>query len=231
MPIRATMLYQAPDCEHPGRCKARVGAMSVELHREACMRPFVEAIKRALEAIERFVEAIKQATLSKPIEFAGLIVAIATLLVLWVQIGGLVDSLESQAYNYIDSNQLNLDKIMIEHSELRSYFDDEKQPPPNDADLKRNTILAIADLKLDVIDGFYSQEKHIDWTSRYTREAWDQYYKDSFKRGQVLCWLICRDWNEYGKDIRQVASRPDACGAKIKQRDAKDFKKGCEWVP
>src|SRR5690242_16863506 len=86
----------------------------------------------------------------KPIEFMTLLTAVATLVVLQWQLNELNNTLESQAYNYIINSQLDLDKMFIEKSEYRRFFQ-ENIELPKESD-KRHAIWAIADAKLDVID-------------------------------------------------------------------------------
>src|SRR5262249_35257122 len=129
--------------------------------------------------------SLRRAIRENPIEFMTLLTAIATVIVLawqllqlqW-QLQELNGTLESQAYNYIIGAQLDLDKTFIENAEYRRYFQ-ENIELPKEAD-KRQTIWAIADAKLDVIDNFYSQEGHINW-KRYTRDGWEEYFRESFK--------------------------------------------------
>jgi hypothetical protein len=173
----------------------------------------------------------------KPIEFItmvvtviGLVVAIATVgFVAW-QLHELNETLESQAYNYIDDNQLELDKAFVEKPQYRKYFYENALLPADSNEV--DEILALVDLKLDIIDAFYSQADHIDWKKHYTRAAWDEFYSDSFRCSQILCQRICKDWNEYGTDIRAIATGESACGQSLKLTPIpgrQDGKKSCEW--
>lgn len=189
----------------------------------------------------RFCESLGKAARKKPVEFLtmltgviALIVGSASVVFLGWQLLEVNEALESQAYSYIDNNLIEFDKVLIEHSKYRQYFNNDEALPNGDDEKSKEDakkILAVADLKLDVIDAFYSQAGHINWNARYTREAWDEYYQDSFRRSRVLCKLICDEWNEYGKEIHQIATGPKACGDTLKlSRDDKSniF---CKWTP
>jgi hypothetical protein len=185
------------------------------------------------EALWRFGQAFGRAIFEKPIEFFGLSAAIVSVIFLEWQLIDLRDTLESQAYSYIDNNQIELDKAFIDNSEYRDYFY-RNLPAPKGNDEKSikdaKKIAALADLNLDVIDAFHSQADHIRWTSHYTREAWEEYYRKSFSRSSVLCKQICDYWKEYGKTIRGQAVKSDACGTRIKLADPKNIDSECTWV-
>lgn len=178
-----------------------------------------------------YCDKLKAACRAKPIEFLALVVTFLAFVsagvgvyFVYEQLAGLTEALESQAYSYIDSNQLSLDRLFIENSKYRPYFNDGVAAPPiNGADpATREMILqiwSIADFKLDTIDAFYSQADHINWKTRYTRQAWEQYYQDSFDRSPVLCERICLDWMEYGVHVRAAAKLPGACGKRIEVVD------------
>jgi hypothetical protein len=200
-----------------------------------------------------FMNALRRACIDRPIEFLGLIATIAgvTVAIIGViaalisiyflnqQLAGIKEGLDSQAYNYIWYYQIELDKIFVEHSDYRPYFYDDKPLPaatPGEENKERQKILELAGMMLDVFDSFHSQTEHIDWT-RYSLPAWAAYHHDSFERSRVLCEVICKDWSEYGKDIRKVAAGACKRIKEMKLSDPEDPKdpnsvaKKCEWMP
>jgi hypothetical protein len=177
-----------------------------------------------------FALSLEKQTVAKPIEFLTMLTAVIGLAFLGWQLSKLNENLESQAYSYIENQQLELDKIFIEHPNYRQFFYDGVSLPTGDgADARQ--ILAIAELKLDVIDAFYSQADHINWAYHHTFPAWERYHEGSFLRSQIMCREICRYWNEYGTHIRAVAKRPNACGDTLKLTAiAGTADMSCSWV-
>ena len=175
--------------------------------------------------VPEWLHPIQRAWNEKPIEFLTLIVAAITLVFLWLQLRDVRksidtqnDLLESQAYNYIVSGLLEHDKTFIENAKYRPYFLENRTVPP---DTKRNEelrqkLLALADAKLDFIDSFFSQKRHINWEKRYTLEAWEKYFDDSFNCSAVLRQAFCRFKNEYGKDLNKFAAERWCDNAKPK---------------
>jgi hypothetical protein len=177
--------------------------------------------------VTTFWQAFTAECRKKPFEFIALLAAIIGGVVAVVSLRDVATNLESQAYNYIITNQQHLDRALIDNSDYRPYFSDRKSPDGL-ADDELNKLRALADLKLDVIDGFYSQAEHIDW-KHYTRPAWDQYYRDSFAAGPILCRQLCEDWWQYGSHIKAEAVQPDACGTTIQPPAKKPDK--CKYTP
>ena len=183
--------------------------------------------------METFYEELKKSALAKPIEFLMLLVTFVGLAFAGYQLKGLNDALESQAYGDIDRNLIDLDKVFVENPEYRQYFYD-SVPLPKLGEGKTtiddvNKIAILADLKLDIIDAFFSQSDHIDWAKRHTYDAWIQFYRNSFRRSPVLCHRICTDWLEYGKSIRGVANDPLACGPMIEVTGSDPKTQKCQW--
>ena len=154
--------------------------------------------------------ALRRAFVEKTIEFLTLLVAFASVLILWKQLYDIDKTLESQnsllesqAYNYIENGLLELDKIFIEKAEYRPFFVENCPLPTKESE--RQKVLAIADAKLDFIDGFYSQESRIDW-NRYDRSGWDEYFHDSFRSSIALRQEFCTSPEQYGLQLRAFAS-------------------------
>jgi hypothetical protein len=159
------------------------------------------------------------------LSFATLLTAIGSLIYLGAQLGGLNETIESQSYSYVIEGLAEYDRILVERPELMPYLEggpdgSEVRLPANSG--QRLRVLALANYKLDFIDGFYSQERHIRWDQDYTRAAWDDYFRDSFVRSEALCTLICSNPDHYGTRVREIgmstcARKPTAsqytCGA------------------
>ncbi|MGD9879994.1 MAG: hypothetical protein AB7F22_16900 [Reyranella sp.] len=158
----------------------------------------------------RFIDALRRARLEKPIEFVTMIVTVPGLVIglvgaafVYFQFLDLRKNLDSQAYGIISQELGELNRLFVEHPEMRPYFY-AREPLPDD-ELKRNRILAVADVYLDFIDNYYSQASHLDW-SHYNRGGWDAFIRGSFERSWVLCYALCKDQDEFGDAIRDVAS-------------------------
>jgi hypothetical protein len=160
-----------------------------------------------------------KASLEKPIEFLALIVAaVAAAFVIWQllvatsqleatigQLRAATDALESQAESYIVTGLAELDKLNLEHPELRRYFNQNADFSTADAgSLERAKILALADAQLDFFDSYYTQQDNINW-SRHTKEGWENYFEHSFKCSPALRYLFCADYNQYGHSIHKFA--------------------------
>jgi hypothetical protein len=195
-----------------------------------------DAARKAAHSIRLgFWKALFQARSEKPVELLGLVVGVLTLFIagvtLWylkTQLDDVRNTLESQAYSYIITSQLELDKVFTENSEYRQYFLNDEAPPRDDLS-KMKKIWSLADMKLDVIDAFHSQAEHVNWL-RYTRPAWDEFHKRSFRRSRVLCEAICNDWAEYGNRVRSLALS-ECDKQKMQVPDPANAAKGCKWVP
>jgi hypothetical protein len=157
-----------------------------------------------------FIDALRRARLEKPIEFVTMIVTVPGLIIglvgaafVYVQFLDLRKNLDSQAYGIISQELAELNRLFVERPEMRPYFY-AREPLPDDP-LTRNRVLAVADVYLDFIDNYYSQASHLDW-SHYNRGGWDAFIKGSFERSRVLCYALCRDQDEFGDAIRNVAA-------------------------
>jgi hypothetical protein len=158
--------------------------------------------RAALRGVSAFLRALGRASIAKPIEFSALVVAAASVGLLVWQLWALNDTLESQAYNYIDSGLIELDKIFIENSAYRPYFRQNRPVPAEEKE--RQKVWALTDAHLDFMDNFFSQENHIDW-KRYTKPGWLAYFKDSFSCSAALRESFCMHENEYGESLRNFA--------------------------
>jgi hypothetical protein len=189
--------------------------------------PRLPKLAAAIRAVGCYLQRFQKACWEKPIEAVTLGVSVIALIYVIIQLDDVRNTLESQAYSSIINSQLQLDKIMIDNPEFRRYFQDNEDLPADPATVRK--IWAIADAKLDVIDAFHSQAEHVNWL-RYSRDAWDEYHKRSFRRSKVLCQAICNDWVEYGKRIRSVAL--SACDNNhLKVRDITKTWQVCDWIP
>jgi hypothetical protein len=154
--------------------------------------------------MKKFFEAVRTTSEKKPIEFLTLLTAIASIVFLGWQLFELNDTLESQAYSYILSGLHDLDKTFVENAEYRQYFQENIDLPPESA--KRQKIWALADAKLDFIDSFYSQEGHINW-NKYTKDGWEEFFRESFKCSLVMRKSFCRDRTQYGHQLLAFTAR------------------------
>jgi hypothetical protein len=151
-----------------------------------------------------FIRAFARECCRKPLEAVTLAIGTVTVIVLMWQLHDLDRTLESQAYNAITVGLLELDKISVEKSEYRVYFVGDAPLPTEPAE--RQKLWSLADAKLDFIDGFYSQEDHINWT-RYTKRGWEEYFKESFRCGAVIRTTYCRDQTQYGSRLQAFTFR------------------------
>jgi hypothetical protein len=161
-----------------------------------------------------FWQSLKKASLEKPIELLALIIATVAAAAVWWQIRSATDALESQAESYIVNGLAGLDKMNLEHPELRHYFNGNDVDLPEDK-VERAKVLSLADAHLDFIDAFYTQRDKIDW-SKHTLEGWENYFAHSFKCSPVLRDRFCAEYDEYGHSIHKFAEErlPGLCKGK-----------------
>jgi hypothetical protein len=161
--------------------------------------------------LRAYWRSLKKAPLEKPIEFLALIIATVAAGFVWWQIRSATDALESQAYSYIVNGLAELDKMNLEHPELRHYFNRNDVELPK-AEVERAKILSLADAQLDFIDAFYTQHDKINW-SKHTQEGWENYFAHSFECSPVLRDRFCAEYNEYGHSIHKFAEErlPGLC--------------------
>jgi hypothetical protein len=143
----------------------------------------------------------------KPFEVITVVIALMALLPAGCTLFSLNSSLESEAYGRIITGLSEYDERLIENAELMPYLEgdqDGREVPLSSADAgKVRRIVALANYKLDFIDGFYSQEGHINW-DLYSRCGWETYFRDSFRRSEALCALICSNPLQYGTHVSQL---------------------------
>ena len=105
-------------------------------------------------------------------------------------------ALESTAEQTIQSQQLELDKIFIENSSLRPYFDSGKDL--GERDPNRDKVLALADLQIDFFGSVLTQTANIPALQHDTAEwrAWENYIHSTFSASPVMCQRLAstKDW-------------------------------------
>jgi hypothetical protein len=168
-----------------------------------------EVLRDWLHAYVR--KLFSSAAQDKAVEFMALIIgALSVVLLIW-QLWDLNDTLESQAYSYIIAGLTEFDKTSVDNSEYRKYFTQNFPLPSTITEADRSKILSLADQKLDFIDSSYTQFDHIN-QRHYTKDAWDNYFEQSFKCSIVLRDLYCSEIGLYGHKLEQFLTKKFPAG-------------------
>lgn len=96
-------------------------------------------------------------------------------------------SLHSTAYQAVTTQEMEVDKLFIEHPTLRPYFFSGKEIREDSPDYA--LAESIADYELDFFDSAQSQLrllKELDPTN-IDEDAWNSYFDDSFANSPILC--------------------------------------------
>lgn len=97
-------------------------------------------------------------------------------------------AVEAQVWQDIGQEMSSITKIFIDHPELFSYFEQNKEIKPNDKLYPK--VAAVADLYLDYIDKFDDDFiRSLDGMQKDGKYwiAWDNYFHDQFKKSSALC--------------------------------------------
>ena len=142
------------------------------------------------------------------------VISTTSLAFIWYQVKQTSASLQASAYATIGNYTMDLDKIFLEHPELRPYFY-EGQPITKD-DKNYHTVMAIAEFQLDFFDATMTQleirprESGVEMAEE--KKTWDNYFADSFKNSPALCQrfreLSLKGW--YRQNLEDIGQRQ--CG-------------------
>jgi hypothetical protein len=121
--------------------------------------------------------------LKRFIDIATLIILVVGLWFAFDQAGKIRDSIDTSTWNSVSTQLLELDKVFIEHPNMRKYFNgqDVKVGDPD-----YDSAAAIADYYLDLIDDFYAFQPHLNGAN-YDFDAWHNFFVSSFKNSPVMC--------------------------------------------
>ena len=123
--------------------------------------------------------------LSLLISFAGAI----SLVFIFIQTMQATANMKASMYATMTIQTLEMDKILLEHPQLRPYFY-EKWDPSGLTDYEtRNKVTIIAEYQLDYFDLVMTQLDYIptDQDSEEDKETWKKYFADSFANSPALC--------------------------------------------
>jgi hypothetical protein len=128
-------------------------------------------------------------TISLCISVAGFAAVIITLFLLMRQTKAIItqttylaESLKTATYQSVASQIFEVDKILIEHPELRAYFYSDKYIEKNSPHYER--VIAVSDLLLDYFDTVLLQMRHFPQV--WPRQWWETYIKDTFTHSPIL---------------------------------------------
>ncbi|HBG07585.1 MAG: hypothetical protein A2075_23440 [Geobacteraceae bacterium GWC2_58_44] len=159
---------------------------------------------------ERKKSGILEKKALTPYELLSLIISAAGLvavIIVWTQTRQMTASLESTAWQTVQSHQLELNKVFIENPGYMPYF--YSGASISESDKNYNKAVAIADLKLDFFDSLYGQAKHLPELQGDSAawKAWERYILDSFEQSPIMCKRINEVPCWYTSDFLEVAGR------------------------
>jgi hypothetical protein len=117
-----------------------------------------------------------------------------------VQTAKVSASLKSSVYSGITEATLTVDRLFIDHPELRPYFYSEKLVSENDTDYHK--VLAAAEYILDFFSAIVMQAKH--FPEIWPRLEWEEYMVDMFARSPALCDYLKSVSNWYVGDSSDI---------------------------
>lgn len=117
--------------------------------------------------------------------------------------------MQASMYATIATHTFEMDRLFIEHPNLRSYFYDGKDIDQKDKDY--DLVIAIAEHQLDYFDATWTQLGYIpdDEDKKEDRETWKRYFFDSFANSPILCRRINMNRSWYMQSLLQKAD--EAC--------------------
>jgi heme/copper-type cytochrome/quinol oxidase subunit 2 len=110
-----------------------------------------------------------------------------------------LQSVESNVFSTVTTQNLAEDKVFIKYPEVRPFFYNGKKLSPGDP--LRHRVLATAEYLLDLFDSMSTQLKKYPRLWRHEKNAWEQNIIDMFAWSPVLCnYLeVNKDW--YNEDM------------------------------
>jgi hypothetical protein len=141
----------------------------------------------------------------KLIDVATLTVIAIGLYFAFFQASKLADSINSATWNSVASQELNLDKILIDYPEARKYFYSGAHLAKDDPDYDR--VASIADLFLDFMDGYYSSAKYLS-IQVSDPEKWEAWFVEIFSNSPITCDRLKNSRDEYSDELLAVAAKP-----------------------
>lgn len=128
-----------------------------------------------------------------------------TMIVFLVQSRHMARATRASVYQTVAEQMMSVDRLFIDHPELRPYLYDGQELPADPRE--RSRITATAELLVDFLDNIASQSRHIP---DYLCGPWYVYFQDLARSSPAMrqFWLDRRSW--YGDDMRRLLD--DVCG-------------------
>jgi hypothetical protein len=106
------------------------------------------------------------------------------------------------AYQEMVARSEDVDKVLVEHPAMRSYFRDRK--PLSHADEDYNLAAAIAEMRLDAFDALLEFPDLMGFGSQVG--TWRNTAQDAFRDSPVMCDLVASYKSNYGPTIVELAN-------------------------
>jgi len=115
------------------------------------------------------------------------------------------ENMQASMYATIATHTFEMDRLFIEHPNLRPYFYGGKDIDEKDKDY--DLVIAIAEHQLDYFDATWTQLGYIpdDADKEEDRETWNRYFLDSFANSPILCKRFNMNRSWYMNSLAQKA--------------------------
>ena len=130
---------------------------------------------------------------------------------------------QAQAWQMLNTNMVEIDKVFIEKPYIWSYFHSRKHITQKDKNYL--LVMSVADLHLDFFDSFddplVRELPGMDSNGKYW-PLWEKYFIDTFSTSPALCqrYEETKDW--YGTALQGFAEK--GCSEAIKKAPNKSLK-------
>jgi hypothetical protein len=126
-------------------------------------------------------------------------ILIATMVVFMFQARYMARSTRASVYQAIADQMMSIDRLFIDHPELRPYFYGKKAAPSRG--LNHERVAAATELFVDFMDNVVVQTPHIP---EYLSGTWTRYFRDVAASSPSIreFWRTKREW--YGISLQRV---------------------------
>lgn len=133
------------------------------------------------------------------VTLAGDMILAVTFVVFVVQAQSMTRSTRASVYQTVAEQMMSIDRLFVEHPELRPYFYGSKPSPSEELDRER--VAATCELFLDFMDNVVGQTRHIP---EYLTGPWQEYFQSIASTSPSLreFWRTNRDW--YDDNMRRL---------------------------
>lgn len=145
------------------------------------------------------------------VSIAGFVAIIVTIILTRSQTTSMAQSLKENIHEISSNQMFDMDKVFIDHPEMRPYFYARKDISENDPSYQR--ALAISEYLLDYFGSILVQRKRFPnvWPSNW----WYPYFTYVFANSPLLCRQLKETKEWYTEELSHIMNQ----GEKLQQKD------------